>query len=81
MPTTTVRILLPGAAVHRRLRQPPSAPFGSVVPLQSEAAVAKAILAVFAAPPVPRSERSLTGLAREVRTEFALAQHMRSWGR
>lgn len=81
MHTTTEGTHQRGGLVLRRFRQTPSAPSGLGAPLTSESSIAQAIRAVFAAPPAPRAERSLTGLAREVRAEFVEAQRMSSWGR
>jgi len=46
-----------------------------------DAADARAIAALLAGPQPEPVERSLTGLAYEVRAEFVEAQRKRSWGR
>lgn len=79
--TTTATTRQLAAPVLRRFPLQPSGQCGAAVPPRSESSDAAAILALFAPPNLPRAERSLTGLAVEVRREFAEAQRMRGWGR
>jgi hypothetical protein len=48
---------------------------------RAEQESARAILALFREAPPKPTERSATGLQREVLAEFAEAQRMGSWGR
>jgi hypothetical protein len=78
MPTTTARILLPGAAVHRRLRPLPSERSGQAAQTSSEASTVRAIRSLFESPRVARAERPWSRLQLEVRAEFVEAQR---WAR
>lgn len=78
---TTPQIQPLAAPILRRRPPPLSVRLGREAPTSSDSADSRAILALLAEPRPEPVARSLTGLAVEVRAEFALAQRMRNWGR